>query len=140
MEDAAEMFPVTRITGSIPVYGSILNKLIMKEKLITFETAKLAKEKGCRLTAYTNMYNQDGNFDSPYKETYPSYSQSLLQRWLRENMNINVLVVNYYDKFSCVMKTTNDHHRDGYSIKSILTDTYEKALEAGLLEALKMIK
>ena len=115
----------------------------MKEELITFETAKLAKEKGFeRAIKNTPRYEADGTISTSgfWDYNLAAPTQSLLQRWLRENMNINVLVVNYYDKFSCVMKTTNDHHRDGYSIKSILTDTYEKALEAGLLEALKMIK
>ncbi len=62
----------------------------MKEELISFVTDKLAKEKGCSMNAFSRMYNQDGVFSSPYKKTYPAYTQSLLQKWLREVHKIQV--------------------------------------------------
>ena len=115
----------------------------MKEELITFDTAKLAKEKGCHLTHYDSMYNQDGNIGSPYKETYPKYSQSLLQRWLREEFGIHVWVQPnlLWQEYSHkgVVDRRNTHKTnlsfDGESMKA----TYEEALEAGLQEALKLI-
>jgi len=66
----------------------------MKEQLITFDTAKLAKEKGFDI-AVNNVY-QDGNTRSPYfrelhnfngddeMDYYSAPTQSLLQRWLWE--------------------------------------------------------
>jgi hypothetical protein len=32
----------------------------MEDQLISFETAKLAKEKGCYISGFPRMYNQDG--------------------------------------------------------------------------------
>jgi hypothetical protein len=75
----------------------------MKEEIITFTTAKLAKEKGF-ITDVEGMswigtcYNKEGRLDDDFfdengKElnTYFKYlapTQSLLQRWLREKYNL----------------------------------------------------
>lgn len=112
----------------------------MKEQLITFETAKLAKEKGFRLLV-------------DFESSYPT--QSLLQKWLREKHNIDVVIsperysngvnylvqaqkwdlnadpevnLNFVIKGSCWY---NDNHE---------YPTYEEALEKGLQEALKLIE
>jgi hypothetical protein len=107
----------------------------MKDKLIDFETAKLAKEKECRLSGYPEMYNQDGDFDSPYKETYPAYTQSLLQRWLREKHGLNLYIALSGTKEISWFWSINDRKNQSGSSK-----TYEQALEAGLQETLKLIK
>lgn len=84
----------------------------MEEELITFETAKLAKEKGFNLKThdyfskdkYRREFNHNVGFDDDYwgdnyvydwntngepfkpfnKECYSAPTQSLLQKWLRE--------------------------------------------------------
>ena len=128
----------------------------MKEDFITFETAKLAKEKGFNYNCYCG-YDKNG-------ETYrPHYwemscdtnmlviresdldedviclapTQSLLQRWLRVEHKLDVIVSVVYTgdgkRYHCDLFTTYMS-----SLPSIF-DTYEEALEEGLQEALKLI-
>jgi hypothetical protein len=131
----------------------------MKEELIVFETAKLAKEKGfdwdCESYYKPNTKELPSNLNGkrswnhvvPAKEYYSAPTQSLLQKWLREKHNIHIPVNWVYKKS---YDTDVDWH---YNVKGIgLTsnnlidldetkfNTYEKALEVGLLEALKLIK
>jgi len=131
----------------------------MKEQLITFETAKLAKEKGFKFNEdsedfykYSGYYNYgrigDGEWSlntvydietlhwgSELTEIIDTPTQSLLQKWLREihNIDVNVLPYNnikkYYEVYVNLAVTT----WSGYS-------TYEKALEIGLLEGLKLLE
>ena len=64
----------------------------MKEQLISFSTAKLAKEKGFDNYDVANYYREGINYalnnsgTSTIKEVgnYPAPTQSLLQKWLRE--------------------------------------------------------
>lgn len=114
----------------------------MKEQLIAFETAKLAKNKGFdSIEGWSRMYNQDGEFKSPYKETYPAPTQSLLQKWLREKHNILVESTH----FTASHFTYKIYKKDNIitilflgTVKDIF-DNYEHALEKGLQEALKLI-
>ncbi len=135
----------------------------MTEELISFECAKLAKEKGFillppsdrkRFDHTLKMYDTKGisilhTYSSMNKEyvekkihkneLFLKVSQSLLQRWLREVHNI-ILLVNYSDKRYFFGLTG--------SIEIILSNNgeiqyynkYEQALEKGLIEALKLIK
>ena len=115
----------------------------MKEELIKFETANLAKKKGFdwvvpssyliyteELSPTTTSYNNREDYNS-------APTQSLLQKWLREEHNI--LVITDYDVnhkmyfYWMITDETRGIKRDFYS-------TYEKALEKGLQEALKLIK
>ena len=119
----------------------------MQEQLISFETAKLAKEKGFILPCHY-WYNFKGllcgRFERehhPANGNFPSYSaptQSLLQKWLREIHGIHIAIlpkmlpsnqVTYYS-FKGKLKKNFEN----------LYNTYEEALEVGLLEALKLIK
>jgi len=129
----------------------------MKEQLISFETAKLAKEKGfdqnpykankCYAPEYADgsnirlcntLFYQDVNIAV-------APTQSLLQKWLREEHNIHVYVT--YRRF--VAKPDSDdgfYFHIGKSIEFSLCDdwggrykTYEEALEVGLQKALSFI-
>ena len=114
----------------------------MKEQLISFETAKLAKEKGVKLDI-NGLYWEDGSYDSgenalvyeEFQDVMSAPTQSLLQKWLREVHNIDVNVLPYnktkkeYEVYVDLAVTT----WSGYK-------TYEEALEVGLQEALKLIK
>lgn len=147
----------------------------MKEEFITFETAKLAKEKGFNILQHS-YYFEDGEFkenslkgtngyygeeyefnlsefnenwndkwltkktgdrcfgcskQKGYLETFSAPTQSLLQRWLRETHEIDVLVF--------VEKTElNKYYLTSFDKQRWLL--YETALEEGLYEALKLIK
>ena len=117
------------------------------EELITFETAKLAKEKGFpqNKKRMIGKYREDGNIQrggpcaavcDTNKEWFNAPTQSLLQKWLREKHNIYInpqasnSIDSWFDiyyKHECIME--KDMFR-----------TYEDALEKGLIEALKLIK
>lgn len=144
----------------------------MKEELITFETAKLAKEKGFPINDSTiTWYEENGEINevqypgdeglSDYisikvkneeqslttgKNPIVSYedgfylapTQSLLQKWLREEQKILVVVTHKIldYKGNNIKFTTNTTVgiRNG-----VWYDSYEEALEKGLQEALKLI-
>ena len=102
----------------------------MKEELISFKTAKLAKEKGFNNNFIIgNVYN-----------TNPT--QNLLQKWLREVHGTIVQVeCNFWDKIEGwnTYSTTIFYKTHDIATKSFYK-TYEEALELGLQEALKIIK
>lgn len=113
----------------------------MEEQLISFETAKLAKEKGfdihCRFYYDEEMLNVYENEDFPYNSWGGSLfapTQSLLQKWLREIHNIDIVLDHavstgwYYRVYFKNMNWSTPFKK------------YEEALEQGLLEALKLIK
>jgi hypothetical protein len=121
----------------------------MQEKLISFETAKLAKEKefGIQSDKYwCNYYSGEpvnkwkllssDKLSLNWME-FPAPTQSLLQKWLRETHKIYVLVDmgitrNYHWKYFTDI--------DSFVYPKGSFKTYEGALEAGLQEALKLIE
>jgi len=119
----------------------------MKEQLIEFETAKLAKEKGFDwIISDDKFYDYSGQLDftfQGYSEGVtengrtPAPSQSLLQKWLRDKHSIMVYLKPYWEEEYCLWRSSilmkNGYQSDFYS-------TYEKSLEKGLQEALKLIK
>ena len=134
----------------------------MKEQLITFETAKLTKEKGWTTNYLSTLdyYKTDGikakledlTKNRDYKNFYfHAPTQSLLQKWLREvhKFEIQIFTMGVY-----MNKLTNPHSEFKNSIGfktycyGLNADygkddrgfkTYEEALEKGLQEALKLI-
>ena len=119
----------------------------LKEKLISFETAKLAKEKGFHISSrgegmgkrvFINGELVNTIFSS--KDHIHAPTQSLLQKWLREVHEISIKVDDYY---------TNSRVRFDYNVCQLgsqednpvgIFETYEEALEIGLYQALKQIK
>lgn len=117
----------------------------MKDTLITFETAKLAKEKGFDIKTKYSWYVPDNSKpiiekhkpDGLYYLSCPT--QSLLAKWLREEHNIIVLVDyegidGYYYKFYSYKEGNKN-----YDASDKNYNTYEEAYEIGLQEALKLI-
>ena len=138
----------------------------LEEKLISFETAILAKEKGFK-NACDGFVNKDNEYIFMPDLLYPNNSefshnseedpevvewkelmktlvlaptQSLLQKWLREAHEISIKIDDYY---------TNSRVRFDYNVCELgsqednpvgIFETYEEALEIGLQEALKQIK
>ena len=138
----------------------------LKEKLISYETAKLAKEKGFKNACdwFVNkdneyifmpdfMYPNNSEFtydpendpeviewEEMMKTLFLAPTQSLLQKWLREVHEISIKIDDYY---------TNSRVRFDYNVCELgsqednpvgIFETYEEALEIGLQEALKLIK
>lgn len=136
----------------------------MKEQLISFETAKLAKEKGFDLLVQGYYYKHSKSkketlvtkepssldYHLPWcnysawrgKARYSAPTQSLLQKWLREKHNCVVFTKPWIganfgvctDTFYSIIYLKN--YRQG---ETELEDTYEEALKKGLQEALKLI-
>lgn len=132
----------------------------MKDELITFKTAKLAKEKGFD---FSNVEIRDSNTlevaDNvkarlDYFETMKESNlvqlptQSLLQRWLREKHEIMVEIQLNEGEVDTTYKWLLFTRRltgkglfwiSGDS-NEVIFNTYEEALEVGLQESLKLIK
>jgi hypothetical protein len=135
----------------------------MNEELITFETAKLAKEKGFNWNTIhyfeeeliTNVVREyqsetgqpgyadpyDWNLPDEYNPDYTNWSrptQSLLQKWLREVHNIYIWVspiaVNDY-KYTILSGIFLKWEGEKFGL-----DTYESALEIALQKGLTLIK
>ena len=125
----------------------------MEENIVTFQVAKLAKEKGFpqepnRLKI--PYYNYKGEFKGDVKDWLRKYlrkedtsdvesvsapTQSLLAKWLREEHNIHLIAykninIDGYDW--CYITTDGITNINSYK-------TYEEAYEIGLQEALKLI-
>ena len=117
----------------------------MQEQLISFETAKLAKEKGFDIKTKYSWYVPDNSKpiiekhkpDGLYYLSCPT--QSLLAKWLREKYDIDVIINTYrnqnqkYYKYFISEKSKNVIKSEEYY------NTYEDTLEIGLQEALKLI-
>jgi len=119
----------------------------MKDQLVTFETAKLAKEKGfdweClqfweydkKHKEYYRVFTKDRNYLN--KEDIKLPTQSLLQKWLREEHDIKVCVSWVKEKLYNTTQYVYEINHDEYSVGGY--KIYEEALERGLNEALKLI-
>lgn len=129
----------------------------MEEQLVTFESARLAKEKGCELDLYSDdewhYIDEEGDFfwcNHDPRSSYPNAervvkcSQSLLQKWLREKRSLYVILeavetlstksrIGFYYK---IIKVKDNEHL-GLDCSMYFYKTYEEALEAGLKEALR---
>ena len=124
----------------------------MEEQLISYETAKLAKEKGFDEKVYRE-YDKSGYlrctsksadvvlgpYDELLKSTeYPAPTQSLLQKWLREVHNIHITVTSIsQESWQYHIQKPKDKLGDNYNEDY---ENYEEALEDGLQESLKLIK
>ena len=129
----------------------------MREQLISFKTAKLAKEKGFSIPGENIYENEELLCEVEFKNwnngtlCLSAPTQSLLQKWLRDNHNIIIDVVAYYDEKDLPLTKTNKPKPKGYFVwnyydenfteeKAIKFSDYEEALEIGLLEALNLIE
>jgi hypothetical protein len=128
----------------------------MKDELISFETAKLAKEKGFDPQTFNSieLWVHTLRSEEPFTghnpklggtsysddcELYGRPTQSILQRWLRERHDILV----YCIPNNAVSDVWHYRIDRNYSILGILSQhypTFEDALENGLKEGLSMLK
>jgi len=128
----------------------------MKEELVSFKVANLAKEKGfdfpCLYTVSLDpklgkVYNSHQmdyiDWNNYIPTTNPSLgkcyisapTQSLLQKWLRE---VHYQFVHVEHSSGCWMWVIEN--AKGYIEESGTDYTFEEALEKGLFEALHLIK
>ena len=117
----------------------------MEDTRITFETAKLAKEKGFEFRVvweYILGFKDDSERDK-YLPT-----QSLLAKWLRDKHGILTNPIFSYNDGKWVIHIEpiklakiddNSVLISGIDFQPSLFKTYEEALEIGLQEALKLI-
>lgn len=121
----------------------------MEDQKTTFETAKLAKEKGFNEATDTLYVISSGGFvkeqsyGKPYRTddtTINRPTHSLLQRWLREVHEIEVNVLFKPDSREYKMLIFYWKRGEQITISTTGFKFYEEAFEYGLLEALKLIK
>lgn len=141
-----------------------MNEVMIEEGIISFETAKLAKEKRCYIDGCCRVYHRDcpvSNGEESIRYTalvpnsgiwdwdkYPSedyiiaYSQTTLAKYIREEhyLSVEVFYNVVVDKF--IDDVTNIKHGDGRP--DVVWDrsyygTYEEAMDASLQIALNMI-
>jgi hypothetical protein len=125
----------------------------MQEELVSFETAKLAKEKGFVNILCHYRYWDDSTKELTNEELFgipnnnesffEAPTQSLLQKWLREVHNIDVWVnkigsTNEKKYYFNVMVNNKFVNTTNSNSKTFLK--YEEALEVGLQEALNLIE
>lgn len=129
---------------------------MITDQLVTYEVAKLAKEKGFNVQTF-DWYDYTGNYckgfffphelhECPRYKEYYAPTQSLLQRWLREEEKYAISV--FWDMLSKdyryeIVKTIGAleiqvGEKYNYSNPNGF-DTYELALEDALKYALNML-
>ena len=126
----------------------------MKDQLIRFETAKLAKEKGfnepcnnafdLKIYQPSNLFEENieeiSNVDEYSNSEYERFNrptQSLLQRWLRDEKFIDVFVINSI-KENCYDWEIREEENIVLECDQYFHN-YEAALEDALKEALKSL-
>jgi len=120
----------------------------MKDELVSFETAmELNKKKECDIGCDYFYNTETKQLENSTCDNYIGYNetlykgaptQSLLQKWLRENHNISLIAYDCFKeefRFQISKLHTNEITEGENSF-----DTYEEALEDGLQAALKLIK
>ncbi|MCK9445924.1 hypothetical protein M0Q50_03430 [bacterium] len=129
----------------------------LKDELISKKTAMLAKEKGFDIRT-SDFFCNDKELNEinflQYREDDDFFyrpTQSLLQRWLRLEFNCIIEIIYQYSPIDTNGKilyvSTVDYYgkdfendlSDEPDYQSTFYEKYEKALEVGLYEALKMI-
>ena len=139
---------------------------MIEEQFVSFETARLLKEAGfdapCRgvyvtdrtgyyeFREYDNKQTKDDllwNIEDGFQYEYLAPTQALAARWLREVHHLNVYACFDYvcfddgeRKWFFMRENTMINDYTSVYCSIISYDSYEQALEAGLQEAVKLIK
>ena len=138
----------------------------MRDTLVSFTVAKLAKEKGFN-TPCIYYYNKEGELPDRYESSgsstdtdVPIYleefeenfnskgwvgdvfcsapTQSLLAKWLREKHKLHITIFSSSQQ-SWMFRITKPHQKLEEGLYGEDFYTYEEALEKGLYQALKLI-
>lgn len=126
---------------------------MIHDEICTYEVAKLAKEKGFNVQTF-DWYDYTGNYhkgfiphklhECPRYKEYYAPTQSLLQRWLREEKGIVIEVIclpttrtsSKYEYKRHLFLGSDGHYLESEYGDEIF-DTYELALEDALTYTLK---
>ena len=129
----------------------------LKETVVRYDTAKLAVSLGFEYTIGVfkgkSYYNQEGelNGDVTYElknkesKSIPAPTQSLLQKWLRDEHNINIFVYFHFNAKKFIghaysMLLDGKGYLEQQRLKKIVKyETYEEALEVALIDGLYLI-
>lgn len=129
----------------------------MKEQLVGFEVAKLAKEKGFGEPCwnYYGTYPDGGkklNKSGVKMDTNGTSwgcsapTQAFLFKWLREEHHIHIEIKFDWITYDVIIDKAEDNNRTPIKLTSLLGDgvkytftKYEEAFEEGLKQALKLI-
>lgn len=138
----------------------------MNEQLIEFETAKIAKEKGfdweclyfycknktCHYleTPYRYSFDVNANQKKEFNDetdnfgfglTWSAPTQSLLQKWLRDVHNVDIvsIPVRFTGHLNIGYWTYSIQGEQPVGKQKYKFNTFEQALEIGLLKALTLI-
>ena len=111
----------------------------MNEKHVTLETAVLLKEKGFPQDNYQALYDKDDKYHLTYIAVPP---QSVVQKWLRETKNLHICIYNCASGYGYEISKADN----GTTVYCLPIgpndggkwDTYEEALEDGILKSLTL--
>lgn len=133
----------------------------MKEPLVGFKTAKLAKKKGFpqtflhsqyinlkkskwKLYSSTDADELDNSIGIGESIRCSAPTQSLLQKWLREtyNIHIGITLASDYELNILIPYVYEIYiYKNGiYHVNREFYDTYEQALESGLFQSLNLVE
>ena len=123
---------------------------MIEEQFVSFDTAKLLKVAGFDVPC-TSQYTEGKciwNVGYPYNFNqdefgYSRPTQALAARWLRDVHHYAVCIwysAEHEKWFYAHGNLDNMMFDEEYSISDFIYDSYEQALEAGLQEAIKLIK
>lgn len=122
---------------------------MIQEAYVSFEVAKLLKEKGFNQET-VKRYNPSGSLYSYYQnvtvipkgeEYFFAPTQQMAMRWLREVHNIGVFPTTYYRKtkehkgynYGCDLVDLKTYEVIGdFELTTFPSDTYEQACEAAI--------
>lgn len=118
----------------------------MEDELVSFETAKLAKQKGFDIVTVEMYGSQKVPQLEPYNQTrwvlyrdyYMAPTQTNLQKWLRETHNIYVSIK--YKPDEIINRFELSIYEQIYHRHTEIYATYESALEEGLKQGLTLIE
>ncbi len=128
-----------------------LLELEIEEVVVSFETAKLSKEKGFSHHMIMNYYNENKELidvgqlwtkDETEEDVLMAPTQCMLQRWLRQEHGISVLVGHdgmWTVSISKWGEKSQVFEGQGYD-RGFHIISYEQALESGLEKGLLLIK
>lgn len=108
----------------------------VREVPVTYEVAKLAAEKGFDLVT-DEYYSSQTKVTSVSYNKYPAPTQSLLQKWLRDEHKIEVYVVPHSIEYKSGVFYEVVVDKLGTTWSGC--ESYEHALEVGLKEALMLL-
>lgn len=118
----------------------------MREQLVSLNVARLLREKGFRLITLCYYDEEESIIYNPGDWNAPLFkgkinsapTQSLAQKWLREEKDI-IVIVNYNCVGCAVWNYKIFTNKTDIRISDTSFSTYEEALEAGLIETLKLV-